>query len=686
MGMHVRMQFGQVLEALWGRIARAEGKPVLVPPFAAPDAVALRARLEHAGLPASGMETLTLGKDGPSLSRPSLVGWVYWNRLTHLARAKVKVSTDKGIQMLGAMESQALRDVGAYENLHEALNTRASRHPDANTLGARVAKGPVPPADPPAPLFAGLARRLRVAGIEARLEGDKLVFGFAPPQGEVLKLAQAVPHPWLHERALTEIGSLTAPGQDDRRAGRPLWAPLLRPKQEPSLGKAHDRLVEANDRLARMLSSRAPERLVQDAVAQLQDRVSAFYDVLLTPEHLRLRERQIYSGRAVLIPGASLRTDQVGLPDEMAWELFGPLASRELGDAEAVRLRLPRAAQALDAAMARSWIIVNRAPTFSPTAMLAFRPLRDPGSAIRLHPLSCALLDADFDGDQAAIYVPVTKGAQREAGERLSIAGHLARDPSLIASLLPPPEALWGLATLGLSDGGAQEIADLAGIEVAAPKGAINEDTLAEAMGVVLAQEGVDAALAALQRLMDRGFEVARQSGASMSPFIGESASGTAAPEGDDPERWEAFREEVVERLLSRTDYGSPDLGPQLLAIQIRARGRRHLPALICPWGVYEDIRGEPRIVRHSLVEGYAPEEMFAYMAGARRGLASVWQRWQQMGQEAGDRRASGFSVLARARRARHPGVVFARAAAGEEIDPLTDVESRLMVGLPAAL
>ena len=311
--------------------------------------------------------------------------------------------------------------------------------------------------------------------------------------------------------------------------------------------------------------------------------------------------------------------------------------------------------------------------------MLAFHPLRDPGPAIRLHPLSCALLDADFDGDQAAIHVPVTEAAQREAGARLSIAGHLARDPGLIADLLPPPEALWGLASLGLSDGG------LAGIEVAAPNGVINEDTLAEAMGVVLAREGVNAALAALQRLMDRGFAVARASGASMSPFIGESLAVPTPPEGDDPERWEAFREEVVERLLSRTDYDSPDLGPQLLAIKVRARGRRHLPSLICPWGAHEDIHGERLIIRHSLVEGYAPEEMFAYVASARKGLANVWQRWQQMSREGVDRPTASFTVLARARRAKHPGIVFARAAAAGEVDPLTDVESRLMVGLPAA-
>ena len=143
LGMHVRMNYGQVREALWGRIARAEGKPAVVPPFAVPGAAALRAGLKQAGLPVSGMETLTLGKDGPSLARPSLVGWVYWNRLAHLARAKVKISAEKGMQMLGAMECQALRDVGAHENLRDAGFSPAARPR---------------PGDPPAPPVVRAAR------------------------------------------------------------------------------------------------------------------------------------------------------------------------------------------------------------------------------------------------------------------------------------------------------------------------------------------------------------------------------------------------------------------------------------------------------------------------------------------------------------------------------------------------
>ena len=681
-GLHVRMNYGQVREALLGRIAKAEGQPAIAPPFGAPSGAALRARLAAAGLPASGMETLTLGVDGPPLARPSLVGWVYWNRLAHLAGPKLQVSAGEGRQLQGVLECQALLDVGAYENLREVLNTRAARHPEAHSLAARMADGPIEQAGPPTPMFAELVRRLRVAGIEAALEGEKVAFRFVPSEADALRLARPLPHPWLRERELAAIGPSEAVETDERYAA---WIASPQPGSGTpgALGAARARLVETNERLARMLSSGAPERLVEGAVAGLEARVREFFDLLLAPQQLRFLERQLFSGRAVLAPGSGLRIDQVGLPEEMAWTLFAPLVVRELGSKEAVEARREDAAGALDAVMARSWVIVHRAPVLSPTALLAFHPVRDPGSAIRLHPLACKLLDADFDGDQAAIYLPLTEAAQAEAGERLSVAGHLARDPSLVEALLPPPEALWGLASLGLAGGGLEEINALAEVEVGAPNSVINERTLGEAMRALLEREGVSALLAAAQRLMEHGFEAVQASGASMSPFLGESVALPPEPDADDIEAWRAYIEQLTAMLLSRRDYRDPDLGPQLLAIQVRERGRSHLVGLIGP-KILTDIDGKPVIARHSSVEGVTSAELYTWIIGARRGLAQYWQRWETMSAEIAGRASPAFTMLARARRAEHPGIIFARAAVAGEVDPLTDVESRMLVGLPA--
>jgi len=660
--VHRRMNFGQLREAVMGRIARAEGAPAIAPPFCAPGQDELRERLARAGLPESGMETLTLGRDGPKLQRPSTIGWVYWGRTFHLARNKVmsSVSSQERGQMQGELENYALRDVGAFENLAEYLNTRAIRRKDANTLAMRAAAGQVKQAEPPTPAFADLAARLRAAGIEAALEADKLAFRLEPPSGDVLKLARPVSHPWLREQQLTKIGAY------------------------PTLHE-YTLVVEANDRLARMLASQTPERLTQDAQTQLEGRVKEFFDALLTPKHLRFRERQLFSGRAVIAPGADLRLDQVGLADEIAWKLFGPWVARELGDEDAVRTRSEQAAQTLDKVMARSWLIVNRAPSLTPTALLAFRPVRDPSRVVRLHPLACEMLDADFDGDQVAVLLPITKGAQREASERLSIAGHLTRDPGLLRTLLPLQEALWGLANLSLTVEGKREIAQLAGGKVAASGGFVTRNTLANGMQKVLERDGIDAVLQAVERLTRRGFEVARDSGASLSPFIGAGLEHPPQPERDIPELWDAYAEELAEWIASRADYvNDSGLGPQLLAVKSGAQDLRQLAWLIGSRGTVKDVRGDVVIVSHGYSEGLTPQEMYACVVGARKALAHVVAEWKQLDQSARERsKPGGFDVLARARRAKRPGVVFARAAATGEVDPLVDVDSRLLVGLP---
>ncbi|MFQ5616766.1 MAG: hypothetical protein ACE5GO_09970, partial [Anaerolineales bacterium] len=436
MGVPGRMNFGQVREALWGRIARSEGVPVIAPPFRAPGEDELRQRMARAGLPENGMETLALGASGEPLARPSLAGWVYWGKTVHLARRKIRGGTDapahlarqRGLQRQTELEYRALSDAGAFETVLETFNTRA-----AGRENVRNAAGTLQQAPPPTPRFAALQRRLSAAGIRVMLEDDYLTFVFAPPEGETLPLARPVPHPWLWERELTEVGVF-----DDL----PEYAPL----------------AEANARLARMLDSHAPTSLIESAHAQLDARVRDFFDALLTPADVRFDARVRFSGRTVIAPGPDLRLDQVGLAEDLAWTFFGPLVTRELGDETTVQNRAPEAAQALDEIMARSWVLVHRAPALTPTAILAFHPVRIPGRVVRIHPLVCPWLNADFDGDQVAVFLPLTPAGQREAGERLSVAGHLARDPELIRSLLPAKDVIWGLASLSLTPEGRTEI------------------------------------------------------------------------------------------------------------------------------------------------------------------------------------------------------------------------------------
>lgn len=688
--LHRRMNFGQIREAVLGRIAHATGEPVVVPPFGAPDAEALRTRLTGAGLPASGMETLTMGRDGPTLERPSTVGWIYWGRLHHLAKDKLVTSASaehRWSQTQGEMENFMLRDLGAFEIIRENLNTRSARRPDAGTLAQRIAKGPVEQAQPPTPMLVDLVHRLRVAGIEATLTPAGLTFGFTGPQGNALKLARPVPHPWLPGHLLTEIGDPITQG--DRGAGD-VWQMLFPlgeggPASGP-LAAPYRAVVEANERLARMLESRAPRKLVDDAAGRLEHTVAALFDGLLTPVQLRLSERVLFSARTVLVPGTDLTLEQVGVPEDMAWDLFGPFVTRELDGAEVeVASRTDRAREALDAVMARSWVIVNHAPTVTPTALLAFHPVRVPGSALHLHPLLCRWLDADFDGDQAAVFLPITEDGQREAGERLSVAAHLTQDPDLVASLTPFLDILYGLAKLSLEPAGLREISQIVGGPVTTPDGLVTGTSLSHAIlqHARRGEQGLDAhhLLPVLQRLMQRGLEVARTSGASLSPFPGGNAP--AQPEQDTSAAWEIYAEAVTESLASRTDYDDPTLGPQLLIARARGTGLEHVAWLVAGRGPVVDAQGRTVLVRHGYGEGLTSEELYACVDGARRGLARIFSHWEQMGATFRERNVTRTRhVLTRALRAKHPGLVFARAAAAGEVDPLVDVESRLLVGL----
>ena len=128
--------------------------------------------------------------------------------------------------------------IGAYEYVRESLNTRAARRDD--DLASRLAAGPVEQAGPPTPMFTKLARRLRVAGIEASLEDENLTLRFAPPEGDVVELARPVSHPWLRERELTEIGALAK--SDDPGVPIPPWYLM----DKSPLPEAYAQMIEAN--------------------------------------------------------------------------------------------------------------------------------------------------------------------------------------------------------------------------------------------------------------------------------------------------------------------------------------------------------------------------------------------------------------------------------------------------------
>ncbi len=660
-----RQNFGQLWEALLGRLARAEGAPIVAPPFHGPDQTEVRRRLLAAGLPADGLEQLIDGKTGAALAQPSTVGWLYWGRTNHLVRDKMQVAQDagEGMQQQGELEYQLLHELGAVATIQEHYNTRAGSAP----LAQQVALGKIEQASAPAPRFVRLQQRLAAAGIQATLtndqQGDQLSVRFAQPTGETLTLACPLPHPWLTEQSITVIGELA----------------------EQSLQPVYHALGEANRKLARLLQSQAPEALLQQAQRQLEERLTAYYTALLTREDLYFESRVAFSGRTVLAPGPELHYDQIGLAEELAWMLFAPLLARELGDADAVAQRTPAATQQLDALMARSWVILNRSPAFTLTNMLAFHPVREPSQVIRLPPLACRVLEADFDGDQAAIFLPLTAAGQAESGRVLSLAGHLQRDPELIQELAPTYEAMWGLAQLSRQAQGRAEIEVILGTPLNDLALFVTRGKLIEALAKLLTTHGATQTLTVLAALVQRGWAVAQKSGLSLSAFVDPAWTLPLAPSNCEPTHWQLYHEQVLEQLLACTDLDH-GIGPHVLAVKSGATPAGYLQTLAQGLGVMHvvtDMHGQTVAPVGGYGRGLNLETFWQLMPGARDGLLRVWSPFERaLNEPYRERDAKSFYLLARARRARHPGLVFARAAAIGEVDPLVDVESRLFVGL----
>ncbi|NKB72004.1 MAG: hypothetical protein GKR89_33420 [Candidatus Latescibacteria bacterium] len=671
-----RLNFGQQREAVMGRIAQAEGGPVQVPPFQAPKAAALKKRLAAAGLPEDGMEQLTL--KGEELTHRSTVGWVYWGRLTHTAAERLETAVvPPGGPEVDMMAYGALRSAGAQATIHALFNTAAAERPDADSLGRRLASGPVAPAAAPSPRFALVEQLLGIAGIKVDLQEKGLGFSFVEPSG--LSLARPVPHPWAPGQLIQRVGELS---------GLPSGAEF-----DP-VRDCYEDLVETNGRLQRMVDSQAPETLIGPAVAQLVQRLAALFAVLLRPEHLHYQARPLFSGQAAIAPGFELQLDQVGLPEDMAWSLFGPQVEREMGQAKGVEERSGAAAQALDTIMARSWVVLYSAqrvlvdeghgPVFNipPTAMVAFKPQRLQGAAIRIHPRLCRLMELDFDGDHIEVFLPLTQEAQREAGQTLSVAGHVQRDQEAWRNICDNYHGLvWGLAKLCRTGEGRAQVEALSGVAVDGGQ-VFDKNDLTRMLDQILRDHGLDRALEVLDQLTQLGFTVCKESGASFNPFLGSDKEWPQQPEDTDWDQWRLYSDELAAAFEDQADFDDNDLGPLILLSESGARGSREQLNQYVGGGLIYREDGSLFVQRSCWRDGLSLEELKVRVPRALWGLASTNQRWSEARQAAQSPVGTDLRVWGRALRSAQPGVVFARAAERGEVEPLTSLASRLFVGL----
>jgi DNA-directed RNA polymerase subunit beta' len=237
----------------------------------------------------------------------------------------------------------------------------------------------------------------------------------------------------------------------------PVIPPALRPMIQleggrfatSDLNELYRRIITRNNRLLRLLEIDAPQLIIRNEKRMLQEAVDTLIDNgkrgkialsasnrplkslsdIIKGKHGRFRQNLLgkrvdYSGRSVIVVGPSLKLNQCGLPYEMAIELFQPFIIRELinqGLASNMKVAKnllqqnePIIDPVLEKVLANHPIFLNRAPTLHRLGIQAFEPIIIQGRAIKLHPLVCSAFNADFDGDQMAVHVPLSLEAQAE--------------------------------------------------------------------------------------------------------------------------------------------------------------------------------------------------------------------------------------------------------------------------------
>ena len=289
------------------------------------------------------------------------------------------------------------------------------------------------------------------------------------------------------------------PDPDDPKkvVGKPEWLilnvlPVLPPDLRPlvpldsgrfatsDLNDLYRRVINRNNRLKRLLELFAPDIIVRNEKRMLQEAVDSLLDNgrrgrtvtgsnkrplksladMIKGKQGRFRQNLLgkrvdYSGRSVIVVGPTLRLHQCGLPKRMALELFKPFIFQQLIEKEqaptikAAKLMVerdePEVWDALEYVIREHPVMLNRAPTLHRLGIQAFEPILIEGKAIQLHPLVCAAFNADFDGDQMAVHVPLSLEAQLEARALMMSSNNILSPSNGEPIIVPSQDVVLGL-------------------------------------------------------------------------------------------------------------------------------------------------------------------------------------------------------------------------------------------------
>ena len=278
----------------------------------------------------------------------------------------------------------------------------------------------------------------------------------------------------------------------------PVIPPDLRPMVQldggrfatSDLNDLYRRVINRNNRLKRLLDLGAPEIIINNEKRMLQEAVDALFDNgrrgrpvtgpgnrplkslsdMLKGKQGRFRQNLLgkrvdYSGRSVIVIGPTLQLHQCGLPKLMALELFKPFVMKRLVDLELaqniksakrmVERRRPQVWDVLEGVIKEHPVLLNRAPTLHRLGIQAFEPVLVEGKAIQVHPLVCTAFNADFDGDQMAVHLPLSAEAQSEARVLMLSANNILSPATGRPITVPTQDMVFGAYYLTLEvDGG----------------------------------------------------------------------------------------------------------------------------------------------------------------------------------------------------------------------------------------
>ena len=288
----------------------------------------------------------------------------------------------------------------------------------------------------------------------------------------------------------------------------PVIPPDLRPMVQldggrfatSDLNDLYRRVINRNNRLKRLLDLGAPDIIVRNEKRMLQEAVDALIDNgrrgrpvtgpgqrplkslsdMLKGKQGRFRQNLLgkrvdYSGRSVIVVGPNLKFHQCGLPKEMALELFKPFVMKKLverGDAhnikgarKLVERARPEVWDVLEEVIKDHLVLLNRAPTLHRLSIQAFEPVLVEGRAIQIHPLVCPPYNADFDGDQMPVHVPLSAEAQAEAKILMASTRNLLLPKDGTPSVTPQKDVVLGIYYLTLIDEDGRDVKELRAFE-----------------------------------------------------------------------------------------------------------------------------------------------------------------------------------------------------------------------------